>query len=826
MRSLKQTTTTRRRRSFKSDPTRKFFLSCILTILAAVSGVGTAVAQVTPTASNTTLVAGLTLPFGAQILTGTALSNVTGKPVRHLWTGDAGGFCRIDGEIDGPGPFNINTSTCITTVGGVAFSPGRMVFDPLTNNIYSVNNSAPSNVARFHFLPDGDSGQGLVSATAEFLGDAGGCGLAGNFPWVISFGPDANLYLGFKKTGNLVRVITPQAQTVPCSNVQVFGTTHDTRIGKGLGWIGHDLWGADIVGIWQIANADQCFTPANNFTQCKGVILLHTLVPNPFEAITDQVYPATDGNNLFAFTPTGTSLIRVSGMATTAPTFDLNYALNLGAGISMIADTIDPVNPVLYVSVDPGLDGGTVGTGSIEKVSINANATPQGPGVPLLVSAAAGNTQVTVSWLPGGGGAATSYTVRTIAANGSVVPDVTVNAPTTLTVITGLTNGVSYTFEVSASNAVGSSSFSSASNPVTPLVLSVPGAPTAVTAVAADSQATVFWTPPANNGNATITSYTVTARINSLITGITANTNGNSTSAVLAGLANGTTYTFTVHAINSQGAGPESAPSNPVTPTRTLGSTDMALSMTGPISINSGGNATYSITISNLGPNFAPQVTVNDFVPVGATFVSGTPSQGACSLLGSQFQCNLGGMVVGGSATFTLVLNVTSAITNTATVSANDASGNPLTDPSPVNNTANFSTLIAPPPTTTDLQVTGSPLNGGPTAGPTTTDTITWQIKNAQNAPANSVVFTASLPPGLPFSSLSTSTGSCTAPPPGSGEAIKCNADTIAAGQTVIVVINFTVPAAGSFSSTGHASFSGNDTNTANNTFTVTINAK
>ncbi|HSK43876.1 MAG TPA: hypothetical protein VLA83_08320, partial [Candidatus Binatia bacterium] len=228
----------------------------------------------------------------------------------------------------------------------------------------------------------------------------------------------------------------------------------------------------------------------------------------------------------------------------------------------------------------------------------------------------------------------------------------------------------------------------------------------------------------------------------------------------------------------------------------------------------------------NLGPNFAPQVTVNDFVPVGATFVSGTPSQGACSLLGSQFQCNLGGMVVGGSATITVVLNVTSAITNTATISANDASGNPLTDPSPVNNTANFNTSIAPPPTTTDLQVTGSPQNGGPTAGPATTDTITWQIKNAQNSPANTIVFTASLPAGLPFSSLSTSNGSCTAPAVDSGGTITCNADAIAAGQTMIVAVNFSVPGTGSFSSTGHASFNGNDTNTANNTFTVTINAK
>jgi uncharacterized repeat protein (TIGR01451 family) len=252
----------------------------------------------------------------------------------------------------------------------------------------------------------------------------------------------------------------------------------------------------------------------------------------------------------------------------------------------------------------------------------------------------------------------------------------------------------------------------------------------------------------------------------------------------------------------------------------------MAIRLTGPASVTSNSNATYILTATDLGPNFAPQVTVNDFVPAGATFVSGTPSQGACVLLGSQFQCNMGGMVVNGTATVTVVLNLTSSITNTVTVVANDAGGNPLTDPSPVNNTANLNTAIAAPPTTTDLQVTGSPQNGGPTSGPTTTDAITWQIRNAQNAPANAVIFTATLPAGLPFNSLSTSTGACSAPPVGSGGTITCTASTVAAGQAMIVTVNFSVPAAGTLSSTGHASFNGTDTNTPNNTFTVTLNAK
>jgi hypothetical protein len=83
MRSLKQTRTTRRRRSHQFEPIEKFFLTSILIIVAVALGVTNSVAQVTPTATNTTLIAGLTLPFGAQILTGNALSSVTGQPVRH-----------------------------------------------------------------------------------------------------------------------------------------------------------------------------------------------------------------------------------------------------------------------------------------------------------------------------------------------------------------------------------------------------------------------------------------------------------------------------------------------------------------------------------------------------------------------------------------------------------------------------------------------------------------------------------------------------------------------------------------------------------------------
>jgi uncharacterized repeat protein (TIGR01451 family) len=832
MKNLKQTTTPGRRIPLNISPARRFFERCIFLTLVFFVPLNTIAQSGPPTASNTLLSTGFSLPYGAQVLNGSAINPATGKPFRHLWTADTtDGLCRLDPDLDTGAPFTVNTATCITTVSGTTFTPGRLAYDQLTNTLYSVSDGAKANVARYHYLPDGDSGLGLMNSAAEFLGDTNGCGLAGNFPWAVAMGPDTNLYVSFKISGNIIRVLSPSSTTVPCSNFVVMGSTPDNRKGLSLAWIGHDLWGSDGRGLFNIANADQCSTPANGNSPCHGVNKLETLVTGAVALVSDQTYPNANGDSLY-LTPDQVDVFKISGLSNGTVTLNNNYANGFLFAISMAIDSSDPANPVLYVGDDPGQEGGIAGGGRYYAVSTAAVA-PSAPGTPLGVTASAGDSQAFISFISGGDSPATSYTVRNVtASNGHLVPDlvVPVNGSTLTPAVTvnGLTNGVSYTFTVSATNAQGTSAFSTPSNAVTPLAITVPGAPTGATAIATDSQASITWAAPASNGNATINSYTVTARINGLATANSATTpNGTTTSALVIGLTNGTTYTFTIHANNIKGAGAESAPSNAVTPARPLGATDMAITLSGPASATSNSNASYILTATNLGPNFAPQVTVNDFVPAGATFVSGTPSQGACALLGSQFQCNLGGMVVNGTATVTVVLNLTASITNTATVGANDANGNPLTDPSPVNNTASLNTAITAPPTTTDLQVTGSPQNGGPTSGPPTTDSITWQIRNAQNAPANSVVFTATLPAGLPFATISASSGSsCTTPPTGSGGTIACTAPTVAAGQAMIVTINFSVPAAGTLSSTGHASFNGTDTNTPNNTFIVTLNAK
>ena len=87
------------------------------------------------------------------------------------------------------------------------------------------------------------------------------------------------------------------------------------------------------------------------------------------------------------------------------------------------------------------------------------------------------------------------------------------------------------------------------------------GIPTAATATAGDSSADVSWTAPAAESGPAITGYLVTASPG----GVTCSTSAALTCTV-AGLTNGTAYTFTVQATNAQGSGASSAPSAPVTP--------------------------------------------------------------------------------------------------------------------------------------------------------------------------------------------------------------------------------------------------------------------
>jgi fibronectin type 3 domain-containing protein len=177
--------------------------------------------------------------------------------------------------------------------------------------------------------------------------------------------------------------------------------------------------------------------------------------------------------------------------------------------------------------------------------------------MPTRVFATAGDARATVTWVApasNGGSPITSYTVSSSVAD---EPTCTWSSGPLTCTITGLTNGVSYYFKVTAKNNSGSGPPSNPSNVVTPT--GEPPPPTAVSATAGDQQATVTCSPPVSNGGAAITSYTATASPGG------AHASAPSCPITVTGLSDGTTYTFTVTATSSLGTSGPSGPSNNVT---------------------------------------------------------------------------------------------------------------------------------------------------------------------------------------------------------------------------------------------------------------------
>ncbi len=785
-------------------------LFCMALLFGFESFSANAQSTITPTTSTiqfagTPAPSSITAPTGAQVLYGTALSPITNQPVRHLWVADAtAGLCRMDPDLDSPGPYAINPGACLT---GFAILGGAMALDPVNNLLYFVDNQRVSQgVFRISYLPSGDNGNGSLDRTSLFsLGGspststfpAGqtGCSFPGTqlFPNSAALDPQGNLWVSFGKAPLILKFNNPGAANSTnfgtCSQLmQIAATIPNNRVGAGLAWMGHDLWGASPESVFVIPNADTvCMIGTNPAcTSTNGTIKL-TLsgIIGATSLAGDQFYPAMNGNNLYVGLPTDVAWVGNVTGGSAGQTLTLTYTNSSANPLSNVTavgiDGTDPANLIVYAGDDPSALG-TAGAGRWFQTT-QTSAAPGPPGTPLDVIATGGGSlpTATVSWSPAQvAQPLTSYTVHnSFASNGLLLPDVLVAPlagglfPPTSTNL-NVAQNVAYQFQVSASNAQGSSALSANSN-VVPLGAVIPGAPTGVTAIAGDTQAFVSWTAPVNSNGAIVTSYTVTALVNGIPSGISSTIAApvsSSVNTIVSGLTNGTAYSFTVHATSSIGNGAESAPSAPITPSA-ANVPIMKILVSGPPSQNPvPAIVSYEVTVTNTSLFPVTNVIVNNVLSTtdGAFIIVAQPPQGTCTASGAgitNVACSLGNMSPGQVVVIDMAVQMQQAqITLTSRVTANDVAGSSTTFKEEHRTTSPPGT--PPPANAAQISVPISG-NGVPTSlNPGKAGTLTWTVQNTTGVQANNLLLTMNIDSVLAITGVTSSTN-------GSGNPVTCN---------------------------------------------------
>ncbi len=237
----------------------------------------------------------------------------------------------------------------------------------------------------------------------------------------------------------------------------------------------------------------------------------------------------------------------------------------------------------------------------------------------------------------------------------------------------------------------------------------------------------------------------------------------------------------------------------------------LAKTVTDPVAgpYYNGDELSYSIKVTNTGPDAAQGVVITDTLPSTLTFVP-TGSSSQCTAAGQVVTCNVGTVASGASATAVVrvrVLSPGASVTNTASVTSTTA------DPTATNNTASVTTSI-----TRSADVRVAKTTTTPTANVQDTVTFTLTASNAGPDAASNVRISDTLPGGMVYVSSTTPTAGTFDP-----ATMTWTLPTLAVGATPSMTITATVTGAGSLINRATAVADTHDPNTSNNTGQATI---
>jgi len=310
--------------------------------------------------------------------------------------------------------------------------------------------------------------------------------------------------------------------------------------------------------VWEWAaslNPPATWIPLQTNTVDSSGVLCLTDTPSgssAFYRVRDVTPPPDPVINLTA--TAGIAQVSLSWTASAGATsYNLKGATNSGGPYTTIANlyVTNFVNTNLVIGTTYYYVVSALNAYGESANSAEASATPILPPAPTGLMVTPGNNLVLLNWTAPA--YATSYNVKSATTGGGPYTTIT-NVTATSFAHTGLVNGTTYYYVVSALSVFGESANSAETNG-TPAPLP-PFTPTGLAAAAGDGQVALSWT--ASLG---ATTYNVKGATNSGGPYITI-TNVAGTSTVAGGLTNGIPYFFVVSAVNDYGESADSAETN------------------------------------------------------------------------------------------------------------------------------------------------------------------------------------------------------------------------------------------------------------------------
>ena len=252
-------------------------------------------------------------------------------------------------------------------------------------------------------------------------------------------------------------------------------------------------------------------------------------------------------------------------------------------------------------------------------------------------------------------------------------------------------------------------------------------------------------------------------------------------------------------------------------------SADLTLSsQTSATQIVAGDSFTYTLQLTNQGPDDAGDVVFRDLAPVGVTFTSCSSTEGNCTISGGGASLNLGTVANGDAVTITIQATLSATVIDGATLANTPSVTSSTPDPDTTNNSGSAGSATITVQNKSDLLVTTQSNLTVVNFGGTLVYTVT--VTNQGPFQASTVTLVDPIPAQSIFLSMNSGGASCTAPPPAQGGTVTCNFGNMASGATATV--SFTVrisipPVPASITNTAVVSSPNFDPNLANNSASV-----